>query len=717
MAKKESPSVAAMPKEDFRRESKGLHQQLKEIIRIQEQEDRKRVQETRKKHYSYLDKIADPVFIYDALTYRFLHCNESFIKNYGYSEEELLSMTPFELHKPEDFEKVRENIDKRTIDTPKKFTYLTKDRRQRIVEIMTEDIFFEGNPAWMTVVHDITEHIMTEEELKKSRVRLEEILGERKEEVLLATQKLTREIEERRKAEDAIRESEVKFRNIIEKSLDGIILVDEKGSIIEWNRGQETIYGIKRAMVAGKKIWDVQFQHEPQEKRVDENYKEIKNLWENFLKTGINPFQNKEQVSKIERPDGQLRDIQQLYFTIETDKGKGFMMACTTRDITSRLVMEKQLVQSQKMEAMGTLAGGIAHDFNNILGGIIGYTELAVRTLDKKAPVQKYLKQVLTASKRASDLVKQILIFSRREKKEKEPVQMSLIVKEAIKLLRSSLPATIEIVSKIKDNKSFILADPTQIHQVIMNLCTNAAHAMKDKGGIMEVRLNNETVEPGLYKELKAGPHLRLSISDTGHGIKQEMIDKIFEPFFTTKKAEEGTGMGLAVVHGIVKSHNGNISIYSKEGQGTTFSILFPIVVDVIHKHEKQEEDIPRGNERILLVEDDSSLAEAEKKLFEELGYNVTKVTSGIEAFEIFRKVPNRFDIIITDYSMPKMTGGELISKIRSFSSDIPVILCTGFSQVITPPKARSLGIGDIIMKPIELGQIAKSIRKLLEKK
>ena len=717
MAKKEPAAASASPREDSQRGSKGLHQQLKEIIKIQEKKDRKRVQETRKKYYSYLDKIADPVFIYDALSYRFLHCNESFIKNYGYSEEEILSMTPFELHRPEEFERVRKNIDKRTGDTPITFTFFTKDRRQRIVEIMTEDIFFEGNPAWMTIVHDITEHIVMEEELKKYRHRLEEMVDERTVEVLITNKKLQQEVLERKKGEQTILESENKFRNIIEKSLDGIILVDEKGSIIEWNSGQENIYGIERAMVVGKKIWDVQFQHEPKPKKENDNYKKIKNVWEKFFKTGVNPFQNKLQVSKIERPDGQLRDIQQLYFTIETDKGKGFMMACTTRDITARLVMEKQLIQSQKMEAMGTLAGGIAHDFNNILGGIIGYTELAVRTLDKKAPVQKYLKQVLTASKRASDLVKQILIFSRREKKEKEPVQMSLIVKEAIKLLRSSLPATIEIVSKIKDNKSFILADPTQIHQVIMNLCTNAAHAMKDKGGIMEVRLNNETVEHGLYKELNAGPHLRLSISDTGHGIKQEMIDKIFEPFFTTKKAEEGTGMGLAVVHGIVKSQNGNISVYSKEGQGTTFSILFPIVVDVIHKQEKQEEEIPRGNERILLVEDDSSLADAEKKLIEELGYKVTKVTSGIEAFEIFRKVPNRFDIIITDYSMPKMTGGELISKIRSIKPGIPIILCTGFSHVITPAKVRSIGIGDIIMKPIELGQIAKSIRKLLDKK
>lgn len=233
----------------------------------------------------------------------------------------------------------------------------------------------------------------------------------------------------------------------------------------------------------------------------------------------------------------------------------------------------------------------------------------------------------------------------------------------------------------------------------------------------MEVRLNKEKVEVGLYKELKAGPHLRLSISDTGYGIKQELIDKIFEPFYTTKDAGEGTGMGLAVVHGIVKSYNGNISIYSKEGEGTTFSILFPIIVDVIHIEKKQEETIQGGNERILLVEDDASLADAEKKLFEELGYNVTKITSGVEAFEIFRKVPDRFDIVITDYSMPKMTGGELISQIRSINPDVPVILCTGFTNVITQPKASTLGIGDIITKPIELGAIAKSIRKLLEKK
>lgn len=710
MAKKKS--TAALENDELRRANKELCQQIKALKEIQEKKDARREMETRLKYYAFLDKIADPVFIYDAITYKFLHCNVAFLKNYGYSKEESIAMTPFDLYKSEEFAKVRAIIDSRTEGPPPTFTHLTKDRRQRTVEIMTEAIQHDGQPAWMTVVHDITEHIRMEEELERYRDRLVEMVDEKTLQVLVANKKLKQEIEERKKAESAITESETKFRNIIEKSLDGILLVDEMGTIIEWNRGQENIYGTKSPMVMGKKIWDVQFQHEPKEKKDEEKYEKINAMWQSFFKTGINPFQNKLQVSKIEKSDGKLRDIQQLYFPIETDKG--LMMACTTRDITSELMMEKQFSQSQKMEAMGTLAGGIAHDFNNILAGIVGYTQLAVRKLDKKSPVQKYLDQVLTASERATELVKQILTFSRSEKKEKEPVQLCLIVKEAVKLIRSSLPAGIEIESRIEDDRSYILADPTQLHQVIMNLCTNAAHAMKDTGGVMEVRLRIETVESGIYKELEPGPHLRLSISDTGHGIKPELMDKIFEPFFTTKGAGEGTGMGLAVVHGIVKSHNGNISVYSKIGQGTTFSILFPITVEVIQKHREQEETIPRGQERILLVEDEATLAEAEKTLLEELGYKVTAISNGVAALELFHKVPDRFDIIITNYSMPRMTGVELIRYIREINAHIPVIICTGFSKVVTPSEAKSLGIGDIISKPIGLALLAKSIRKLL---
>jgi two-component system cell cycle sensor histidine kinase/response regulator CckA len=701
--------------EELRDENRELSEQVREMERIQKIREERREREYRMKYLSFINCIADPVFIYDAITYKFLHCNEAAIDNYGYTKEEILVMTPFDLHRPEDFENVRENIDKRIVRWGDTYTHLTKDRRERIVEITATDIYFDGKPAWMSVVHDITERNLLEEELHKYRFQLEEMVNERTIEVLLANKQLKQEVLERKKAELAILESEKKVRNIIEKSRDGIILVDENGSIIQWNSGQETIYGTKRAMVVGKKIWNVQFQHEPKAQRNEENHKNIEKIWADFYQTGVNPFKNDLHVSRIERPDGNLRDVQQLYFTIETDNG--VMMACTTRDITEKLLMEKQLTQTQKMEAMGILAGGIAHDFNNVLGGIIGYTDLALRRADKDTQLKKYLDQVLTASRRATDLVKQILTFSRGDDMEKkEPVQLSIIVKEALKLLRSTLPETIEIISKIEARGCFILANPTQFHQVIMNLCTNAIHAMKEQGGIMEVRLTEETIEDSVYKGIKPGPHVRLTVSDTGCGIKQELLDKIFDPFFTTKKPGEGTGMGLAVVHGIVEGHQGHISVFSKEGQGTTFSILVPTIVDVIHKPEKAEQDIPRGNERILLVEDDAYLAEAEKKMLEELGYKVTALTSSVEALEIFQKLPDRFDIIIADYAMPKMTGLQMIRKIRSISPDIPVIICTGYSKVVQQQKIASLGIGEIIMKPIELGYIANSIRRLLEK-
>ncbi len=712
--KSQKPGLESIA-EDLRDENRQLSQQLREMERIQKIREERREREYRMKYLSFINCIADPVFIYDAITYKFLHCNEAAVENYGYTREEILIMTPFDLHRPEDFEKVRENIDKRIVRWSGTYSHLTKDRRERIVEITATDIYFDGKPAWMSVVHDITERILLEEELQKYRFQLEEMVNERTIEVILANKKLNQEVLERKKAELAILESEKKVRNIIEKSRDGIILVDENGSIIQWNSGQETIYGTRRAMVVGKKIWDVQFQHEPKTQRNEENQKNIEKIWTDFYQTGVNPFKNDLRVSRIERPDGSLKDVQQLYFTIETDNG--VMMACTTRDITEKLLMEKQLAQTQKMEAMGLLAGGIAHDFNNLLGGIIGYTDLALRRAEQDIQLKKYLDQVLTASRRATDLVKQILTFSHGEDMEKkEPVQLSLIVKEALKLLRSTLPETIEVISKVEAKECFILANPTQFHQVIMNLCTNAIHAMKEHGGIMEVRLTGETIEDAVYKGIKPGPHVRLTISDTGCGIKQEFLDKIFDPFFTTKEPGEGTGMGLAVVHGIVEGHHGHISVFSKEGQGTTFSILIPTTVEVIHKPGKVEQDIPRGNERILLVEDDAYLAEAEKKMLEELGYSVTALNNGVEAFEIFQKLPDRFDIIITDYAMPKMTGLQLIRKIRSINPDIPVIICTGYIKLVQQQKTGSLGIGEIIMKPLELEYIARSIRRLLEK-
>ncbi|HLP58239.1 MAG TPA: PAS domain S-box protein, partial [Candidatus Deferrimicrobium sp.] len=536
-------------KEELLKELEALHKEIEEIKNNQSKKSHLKERESKQKYYSLFNHIADPVLIFDATSYHFLDCNEAVIKKYKYSKEEILSMTPFDLHKPEEFQRLRANIDSRMSGATYTYTHLTKDRRHLRVEVSSAEIYYEGTPAWLWIAHEITERVNLEEELRRYRSRLEEMVDERTAEVKIANKKLELEINERKKAQLAIQKNEKKFRNIIEKSLDGILLVDEKGIIIEWNLGQENIYGTNRATVIGKHIWDVQYQYEPKENRVKENYNLKKDTWETFLKTKVNPFQNDLQVSKIERPDGEQRDIQQLYFPIETEKG--IMMGCSTRDITRNLVLEKQLMQAQKMEAIGTLAGGIAHDFNNMLGAIMGYSDLAKRRLEENHPVQKYMDQVIIAAKRASDLIKQILTFSRQDKRVKEIVHISSIVKEVLKLIRSSLPATIDIIPKIEPKKIIVMADPTQIHQVIMNLCTNAAHAMKEKGGVLEVQLSEENVEPGLYKGLKAGPCVRLTVSDTGHGIKPELRDKIFEPFFTTKKIGEGTGMGLAVVHGI----------------------------------------------------------------------------------------------------------------------------------------------------------------------
>ncbi|MCU0285097.1 MAG: PAS domain S-box protein [Acidobacteria bacterium] len=708
-------TYSELTKEDLIKEIETLLKENDEIKNFQSKKSRLKERENKQKYYSLFNHIADPVLIFDATSYHFLDCNEAVIKKYKYTKEEILSMTPFDLHKPEEFERLRANIDSRMSGATYTYTHLTKDRRHLRVEVSSAEIYYEGTPAWLWIAHEITERVNLEEELRRYRSRLEEMVDERTAEVKIANKKLEMEIHERKKAQLAIQKNEKKFRNIIEKSLDGILLVDEKGIIIEWNLGQENIYGTNRAMVIGKYIWDVQYQYEPKENKVKENYKLKKETWENFFETKVNPFQNDLQVSRIERPDGEQRDIQQLYFPIDTEKG--VMMGCSTRDITRNLVLEKQLLQAQKMEAIGTLAGGIAHDFNNMLGAIMGYSDLAKRRLEESHPVQKYMDQVIIATKRASDLIKQILTFSRQDKRVKEVVHISSIVKEVLKLIRSSLPATIDIIAKIEPKKIVVMADPTQIHQVIMNLCTNAAHAMREKGGVLEVQLSEEDVEPGLYKGLKAGPCVRLTVSDTGHGIKPELRDKIFEPFFTTKKIGEGTGMGLAVVHGIIENLEGNISVYSELGKGTTFSILLPRVVESVIIKEKTENETPLGTERILLVEDDVPLAAAEKELLEGLGYKVTAMKCGVEALEIIKTVPDRFDIIITDFTMPRMTGVQLTQKIRACGAAIPVILCTGYSEVISEQEAKELGIGDIIQKPIDLDKIAKSIRLLIDKR
>ncbi|MBU1564588.1 MAG: response regulator [Proteobacteria bacterium] len=385
-----------------------------------------------------------------------------------------------------------------------------------------------------------------------------------------------------------------------------------------------------------------------------------------------------------------------------------------------RQKLETQLQQAQKMEAIGTLAGGIAHDFNNILGAIIGYAEMIHDDCPADSSLLHDIDQVLQAANRAKELVKQILAFSRQAKSLKFPVQPITIIKEAVKLLRSSIPTTITIEQDIDQDAGVVLADPSQIHQIIMNLCTNAFHAMEIEGGTLTISLHKITLShDDLCNEanLPSGSFLQLSIKDTGVGIAPEIREKIFDPYFTTKEVGKGTGMGLSMVHGIVQSYGGSISCDSKLGEGTIFTITLPTIEE--HALEKNDptEPAPHGKERILLVDDEEILLEMGKLMLERLGYHVTPRWSGTEALASFQNQPDLFDIVITDQTMPCMTGVDLSRRILQLRPDMPIILCTGYSSLISEEQARSLGIKGFAMKPLAKQNVAKLIRKILDGK
>lgn len=389
------------------------------------------------------------------------------------------------------------------------------------------------------------------------------------------------------------------------------------------------------------------------------------------------------------------------------------------KDTTELKSLETQLQQAQKMEAIGTLAGGISHDFNNILSSVLGYTELALGDTEEGTRLRENLQSVLSAGERARDLVKQILTFSRQGGKTFSPIPVKFITKEALKLLRATLPTTIEIHQDIQSD-SLVLGDPTQIHQIFLNLCVNADHAMREKGGILEVTLVDMELDSRFtaqHPELKPGPHLRLRVKDTGRGIPPHLLDRIFDPFFTTKDKGEGTGLGLSVVYGIVKAHGGAITVQSELGKGALFNVFLPVIEKTLEKETSVEKSFPTGNERILFIDDEIPMVDLGKQMLESLGYDVTTRTSSIEALELFKARPDRFDLVITDMTMPKLTGSELALKISEIRTDIPVILCTGFSHKITAEKAREMGIKAFLLKPILKGMLAETVRKVLDEK
>jgi two-component system cell cycle sensor histidine kinase/response regulator CckA len=407
--------------------------------------------------------------------------------------------------------------------------------------------------------------------------------------------------------------------------------------------------------------------------------------------------------------------------------GTNINLVFTGKDITEIKKAEKaaaalqdQLRRSQRLEAIGTLAGGIAHDFNNILMAVSGYTELTLSKVPDDRRLRSYLQNVLQAGRRASALIDQILTFSRQREEEKKPVQVSSVVKEVLQLLRASLPVTIEIRQRIDPDLGDVLADPIQIHQVLMNLCTNSAHAMQEKGGILEVSLEGlklDSSHTGQHPQLNPGPYLKMTVNDTGHGMEPHILERVFEPYFTTKEMGRGTGLGLAVVHGIVTSHGGAITASSEAGKGSTFTVYLPVIESKAAGVADMNEAVPKGHERILFVDDEQALVDLQKLTLEDLGYQVTTRTSSVEALELFREKPERFDLVITDMTMPNMTGDVLASELMRIRPDIPVIICTGFSESLNEKTALARGIRAFVMKPVLKSQIARAIRKVLDGK
>ncbi|MFH0821341.1 MAG: PAS domain S-box protein [Pseudomonadota bacterium] len=514
------------------------------------------------------------------------------------------------------------------------------------------------------------------------------------------------EIAQLKRAETDLDERDKQYHTLFEESIDGLYSVARDGTITDANLAFCELFGYSKEEMIGKEV--VELYLDPADRPRFQ-----KELEENGLV--------KDYAVKLRKRDGTELDClvtSSLHF--ERD-GRITGYRGILRDLTERKKLQMQLIQAQKMEAVGTLAGGIAHDFNNIIFAISGYTELALEDLPATSPTRSDLDRVLNAAKRAGDMVKQILTFSRQSQPERKPLDIGSIVKEGLKFLRASIPTTIEIRRNIEPNLEKIFGDPTQIHQVLMNFCTNAAHAMRKTKGILTVDLSGLELDPDFaaqHPPIVPGKFLRLNVSDTGHGIPRALIDRVFEPYFTTKKAGEGTGLGLSVVHGIVKSHGGTITVYSEPGKGTSFSVYLPVIeAEMVDGEDAFRDYVPTGNERILCVDDEEPIMELVKRMLEPIGYDVVGKTSAVEAVELFRSDPYQFDLVITDFTMPKMTGTELARELTAIRPDMPVILCTGFSETVTEEEAKAFGIQSVIMKPILKGDISRTVRRILDQR
>ena len=657
-----------------------------------------------------LDQASDMIFLFDAQDGRIRDCNQSAIAVTGYSHEVLTTMSVMDIFPQQllfaDFPfQPHATPHKTAIATPSITTCRNRSGRETTVELSVQMAQLKTATLGLIVARDISARIRAEEDLKRSELRYRALFEDS------PTSLWEEDFSRLKRHFDQLKKDGIQsFAHYFADHPDEITRCIRMIRIVDVNQATLALYeaASKKALLASI-------------------HRILPQTAQNVLKQELIAMAQEGRF-EIECINRTLQGNDR-YLLIKSSIPPGYeesweKVFISVYDLTERIEAEKerkalgrQLRQAQKMEAVGTLAGGIAHDFNNILSAVIGFTEMAMEDVPPESDLSHNMEQVLQAGLRAKHLVQQILAFSRQSEHEMKPVQLDRIIREASELLRASLPTTIDIRMDIQTD-AFIMGDPTQMHQVLMNLCTNAGHAMRDRGGQLSIILREATTEEiqeTRLPEMNAEAYLQIVVQDTGHGIPHNIMDRIFDPFFTTKEHADGTGMGLSVAHGIIKSHGGSIDVESQSGQGTTFRIYLPKILQHAKNDQHNAMPLPSGTERVLFVDDETMLVDMSQQILQRLGYQVTACTSSVEALQHFQNDPSAFDLIITDMTMPHMTGKELATAILKINPELPIILCTGFSETISEEAAKHIGIQAFILKPIVMNELAETMRKVLD--
>ena len=666
---------------------------LRMIGTIQDITDRKRSERALRMFQFSADQAADAVFWMDRQA-GFYYVNDQACRSLGYTREELMGLRLFDIdptYPRESWEAAWRDFHDRRIQTQHLETWHRRqDGTLFPVEISARQCWFDDTDLHVAFARDITQRRQAEEHLRQSQAELDATYTHAP--IILC-----------------LLDSQLQVHRLNRAGLEFACLAVADPTGLPTCRllgcrdahGESTMMGSAPACEACP----------------------LRQTLTRTLTTGRS--HQRVEITKLLLRGGATREVTLLASTALIPLGKESLVLLCLEDITDHRRAEKaqarletQLRQAQKMEAIGTLAGGIAHDFNNILGAIIGNADLARMDMAADHPAQESLSEISKAARRAGDLVRQILSFSRLQKPRREIVQLQPVIKEALKLLRAAIPSTVEIQSELEAEGPTVLADPTQVHQVTMNLCTNAYHALPQRDGRLTVKFGVIDVDDVLasqHAELRVGRYLRLSVTDNGHGMDRPVLDRIFEPFFTTKVAGQGTGLGLSVVHGIVKSHEGAITVYSAPGQGTTFHVYFPASAEETLPEATPAAVIPRGQgERILFLDDEEPLARTAKRVLERLGYRVIALTDPVETLERFRADPTHFDLVITDLSMPGMNGLDLARELLTLRPTQAILLSTGFSGAMTPEGLRERGLRDLLWKPVTARSLGETVFRAL---